>query len=109
MIAERRDRRLAEAQHEREGQAAALRFIDEARQAFARLGFAADFEAERREKRDLGLGRNDRALAARRQTIPPAIPAALGELVDRLERWARRTRRPPLAVRASARMSEERA
>ena len=52
------------AQHEREGQAAALCFVDEASKAFARLSFALNLEAERLKKRDLGLRRNSHAFTA---------------------------------------------
>ena len=82
-VAQRRELRLAETQHEREGQAAALRFVDKTRQAVARLGFAADVEAERCKKRDLGLRRDDRALS---RDVPPLSGDAgcARERVDRL-------------------------
>ena len=50
------------------GKAAPARLVDQAAQAFARLRFAADLEPERRQERDLGLGRDDGALAA---DVPP--------------------------------------
>ena len=63
-VAQRGDERLVGAQHERKGQAAALRLIDEPRQAVARLGFARDLKPKPGQKRDLGFRRDDRALAA---------------------------------------------
>ena len=60
-----------------------MRFVDEARQTLARVGFAADLEAERGQKRHLGLRRHDGALAAH---VPPlaGYPRRAGERVDRL-------------------------
>ena len=74
------------------------RFVDDARQALARLSFAGGVEAERRQKRDLGLRRNDRALA--RDVKPFRRDSGRAcELVDRLEagRSGTQARRPPSA------------
>ena len=54
-VAQRHDKRLIEAQHEREGQAAPLSVVDEPGQAFARLRLACNIEADRLKKRDLGF------------------------------------------------------
>ena len=82
-IAQWRNWRLAEAEHEREGQGAAMRFIDEARETVARSGFAADVEAEGGKKRNLGLRRDGGALSSH---VPPFAGDARGarERVDRL-------------------------
>ena len=83
-VAQRRGQRLAEAQHEREGQPAALSVVDQPRETVARLGFARCVEPERGEKRDLGFRRNDRAFAA---DVPPIRRDSrrVRELVDRLD------------------------
>ena len=84
-----------------------MRLIDEARETVARSGFAADVEAKGGKKRNLGLRRDRRALSLTSHHSP-ATPAALAS-VSIVSALGAPEPGPPFAVRASARMSEERA
>ena len=85
-VAQRDGERRVGAQRQRIGDAAAARLVDQAAQAVARLRFAARLEPERRQERDLGLRRDDGALAA---DVPPFAGDSGGarERVDGFGGW----------------------